>query len=141
MGLRIFIFEEDPSLLKLLTLFLEKQGHQVQGFLDPFTCPVYQQERCTCPATSPCAEAVIVNSRAPLHSCVDLLLGQDRKGCKLPRANKAIMCASFLSDEEERVRQHGFATIRKPFRLAKIEEWLSECSATLAASVRDNLPA
>ncbi|MDT8441346.1 MAG: hypothetical protein RQ723_06765 [Desulfuromonadales bacterium] len=134
MGLRIFIFEEDPSLLRLLTLFLEKHGHQVQGMLDPFTCPIYQQERCSCPATSPCAEAVIVNTRTPLHGPLDLLLDQDRKGCKLPRGNKAIMCASFLSGQEEQIRQFGFATIRKPFRLAKIEEWLSSCASALAVS-------
>lgn len=132
MGLRVVIFEEDTSLLSLLTLYLRNKGHEVQGFLDPYSCPLYHQERCTCPAQTPCAEAVIVNSRNPLLGNLDILLDQDHKGCKLPRENKAIMCASFLKGQEEQIQVLGFSTIKKPFRLAKIEEWLSACAARLA---------
>ncbi|PLX80022.1 MAG: hypothetical protein C0614_07450 [Desulfuromonas sp.] len=134
MGLRIFIFEEDSSLLNLLTVYLQGKGHSVQGFLGRYSCPLYQKEHCCCPAEKPCAEAVIINSRNPLKDA-DILIDQGRKGCKLAAKNKAVMCASFLKGQEDVVQDLGFSTIKKPFRLEKIEEWLESCTARLSCQL------
>jgi len=130
-SLRIYIFEEDPSFLKLLTVFLEKKGFSVQGFHDGYSCPLYQLERCVCPADTPCADAVLVNTRIPSLEGIRLLLDQDRKGCKLPRENKGVMSAGFTTEQQQLVQSHGFQVIRKPARLAAISAWLDECARRL----------
>lgn len=129
--MRIYVFEEDPSLLNLLSTYLINQGHHVKGFSEGYKCPLYLLEECVCPASKPCAEAVIVNTRMPTKESVQILIDQDRRGCKLPKANKAVMSASFNSDQEEYVKQQGFSMIKKPYRLATITLWLKESALRL----------
>lgn len=128
---RVYLFEEDPSVLNLLVLYLTSQGHQVQSFSNGYECPMYLQEECECPASEPCADAVLVNARVPDQESIQILLDQDKRGCKLPKANKAVMSTSFNVEQQEYVEQQGFHVIKKPFRLKAISSWLSECSARL----------
>lgn len=129
--MRVYLFEEDPSLLELLVLYLKSKGHQVQGFLGGYTCSLYLMEECVCPADTPCAEAVIVNAKIPNQESFQILVDQARKGCKLPRQNKAVMSACFSEAQEQAIRDQGFSVIKKPFRLAAIDAWLATCSARL----------
>lgn len=129
--MRVYVFEEDPSILDLLMLYLKGQGHQAQGFSSGYNCPLYLLEECECPASKPCADAVLVNTRIPNAESIQVLLDQDRKGCKLPKSNKAVMSASFNVDQEEHIRQHGFSVLKKPFRLTAITSWLKECAVRL----------
>ena len=129
--MKVFVFEEDPSLLKLLTMFFENKGHQVQGFSGDYSCPLYQEEACACTVEKPCADAVIVNTRTPDQERFQMLIDQDKKGCKLPKLNKAIMSSSFTEDHKQRISDQGFHTIKKPFRLEAIANWLEECEDRL----------
>lgn len=129
--MRIYIFEEDPALLDLLVLYLENKGHHVQGFLEGYKCPLYLLEECACPAEKPCAEAVIINTRKPNKGSLQILRDQEQKGCKLPKRNKAIMSASFTPELQELIEGHGFSVIKKPFRLAVLNEWLGECKGRI----------
>jgi len=129
----VFVFEEDSSLLSLLTLYLEGKGHQVRGFSCEYSCPLYQLEKCTCPVEKPCADAVIVNTRYNDQEEVQILIDQDEKGCKLPKLNKAVMIASITKEREKEIRNLGFTVITKPFRLAAINEWLRDCKTRLKA--------
>ena len=125
------MFEEDPSMLELLVRYLEKKGHEVRGFLDKYSCPLYQLESCSCPAEKPCADAVIVHTRVANQKCLLILLDQDKKGCKLPKINKAIMSANITEDQERHIQGMGFSAIKKPLRLATLNNWLMECSERL----------
>jgi len=129
--MRIYIFEEDPTLLNLLMIYLKNKGHQVQGFLEEYKCPLYLLEECVCPASTPCAEAVVINTRVPNEGSIQILIDQERKGCKLPKSNKAVMSASFTDELKELVESHGFSVIKKPFRLAALTEWLEYCKTRL----------
>ncbi len=129
--LRVFIFDEDESFLKLLTILFENKGHSVQSFKDGYSCPLFQNDSCECPAQHRCADAVLVNIRPPNIQNIDILLNQDAKGCKLIKANKAVISTSFTEDLEKRIRGYGFHTIKKPSRLSKIDEWLEGCSERL----------
>ncbi len=129
--MRIYVFEEDPSLLKLLTLFLEKNGHQVRGFPSEYSCPLCQSETDVCFAEKPCADAVIVNTRSPDQEKFQLLIEQNKKGCKLPNINKALMSTTFTDIQKKMICDQGFHLIKKPFRLAAITNWIKECSDRL----------
>jgi len=129
--MRVYIFEEDVSLLELLVTFMKNQGHQVRGFSEGYKCPLYLLEECVCPASKPCAEAVIVNTRVPNQASVQILLDQEAKGCKLTNRNKAVMSANFSEQHENYIRQYGFSLIKKPFRLKAITSWLEECAERL----------
>jgi len=129
--MRLFIFEEDPALLDLLMLYLKDKGHQVQGFQEGYKCPLYLLAECSCPAEKPCAEAVIINTKKPNRESIQILLDQEQKGCKLPKLNKAIMSASFTSEQQEYIESQGFSIIKKPYRLAELIEWLGECKNRL----------
>ncbi|PLX86892.1 MAG: hypothetical protein C0618_08335 [Desulfuromonas sp.] len=126
---RVFVFEDDIPTLELLTLVIQRQGYEVQGFTSRFSCPAYTSDRCECPQHKPCANAIIVNTRFPESKNLDLLIEQDKRGCKLSRENKAVMSASFSTERESQVREMGFKTIKKPFRLHKIIAWIQECEA------------
>lgn len=62
---------------------------------------------------------------------IRLLIDQDNKGCKLTRQNKAVMSANFTEDQERFIQSHGFSTIKKPFRLTSIDQWLEGCADRL----------
>jgi len=125
--MRIFVFEENPDLLRLLTIYLKDKGHEVYGYSGPYTCPLYQKDECTCPLDNPCAEAVIVNSRHPYREKLQILIDQDNRGCKLPKFNKAMTSASFTKKDEKKISDLGFTVIKKPFRLSAVNNWLVEC--------------
>jgi DNA-binding response OmpR family regulator len=129
--MRIFVFEEDASLLNLLTLYLEIKGHQVRGFTDQYSCPLYQSAASVCPADKPCADAVIVNTRCPDQENIQILIDQERKGCKLPGLNKAVISANISEEQDQMICSLGFYVIRKPFRLTTISSWLTECAKRL----------
>lgn len=129
--MRIYLFEEDPSLLNMLVLYLRNRGHQVQGFASGYKCPLYLLEECTCPAAKPCADAVVVSTRIPDEESLQILIDQDTKGCKLPKLNKAVMSANFTEAQETLVQDKGFSIVKKPFRLAAIDRWLEGCAKRL----------
>jgi hypothetical protein len=127
-NMRIHIFEENPSILNLLVLFLKNKGHQVHGFSDGYKCPLFLLDECICPADKPCAEALIVNIQNPNQENVQILLDQEEKRCKLHKRNKAIMSSDFTPEQEQSIQDQGFTTIKKPFRFAAISNWLDECT-------------
>ena len=129
--MRIYIFEEDSSLLDMLMLYLRSKGHQVQGFTEGYKCPLYLLDECECPATKPCADAVIVNTRVPDKESIQVLLDQEKKGCKLTSQNKVVMSANLTESLEEYIQDKGFSTIKKPFRLTALNAWLEECAKRL----------
>lgn len=129
--MRVYVFEEDPALLDLLMLYLKNKGHQVQGFMEGYKCPLYLLEECICPAEKPCAEAVIVNTREPNEESIQILLDQEQKGCKLNKRNKAVMSTSFTPELQALIEGNGFSIIKKPFRLSALTDWLDECKGRL----------
>ena len=129
--MRVYIFEDDPSILKMLTLYLQNKGHQVQGFLDTYSCPLYELDTCACPPDKPCAEAVLINSRKQHSDNIYFLVKQEKKGCKLTNPNKAVMSTSLTDEQVKKIRESGFSVIKKPFKLIQVEEWLRECAARL----------
>ena len=128
-SLKIKIFADDMSLLKLLALILEKRGHRVEGFTDNYRCPSCVNESCPCPPGSTCADAIIINTRKPVLETLPILKEQDQKGCKLAKPKMVIMSSFFTDTQKQTLESMGYTTIKKPFKLSKIADWLESCEA------------
>lgn len=131
MSLRINVYGIDPSLLKLLTLILEKKGHQVQVFTDSYSCPSCIHETCIYPLGTTCADAIIINTRKPVLETLPILKAQDEKGCKLTKQKKVIMSSFFTDKQKQAIQSMGYTTIKKPFAMSKIADWLESCESSL----------
>jgi DNA-binding response OmpR family regulator len=130
-SLRIFIFDDDPSITRLLSLVLSDKGHDVQTFHDPTYCHIYPDNRCECPQDYPCADVIISDIMMPNMNGIDQLRLQRDMGCKAPAKNKALMSAKSDSARIAAVEELGCHFIRKPFRLDDICKWVEECAERL----------
>ena len=131
MSLRVMIFDSDPSILSLLHVYLTGEGHQVLTYAGPFDCPLTALDACACPVDQCCADAILVDVRLPTVKGIEFLVDRARKGCKLVNANKAVMSACLSEAQDRVIRELGFSTLRKPFRLAEVRDWLRTCQDNL----------
>lgn len=125
-SLRIFVFDDDPSITRLFDLVLSAKGHSVHTFHDPSFCKVYQDQH-QCLQDFPCADVIITDIMMPKMNGIELLRRQRDRGCSLPSANKALMSAKIDAEQKEAVKELGCHFIRKPFRLADVNEWIEGC--------------
>ncbi len=136
-SLRIFVFDDDPSVAKLLQLVLSSKGHSVQTFIDPSFCHLYQDQQCQCPQDSPCADIMITDMMMPHMNGIELLQMQRDRGCKVIVANKALLSAKNETQLKDATKELGCHFIRKPFRLADICDWVEECAERVPDSRMD----
>lgn len=129
--LRIYVFDDDPAITRLLQLVLSNKGHRVETFQDPTYCQIYRNDRCQCPQEYPCADVVISDIMMPQMNGIDLLRMQRDKGCKAPAANKALMSAKTDMKQQRAVEELGCHFIKKPFKLTAICNWVEECAERL----------
>jgi len=129
--LRIFVFDDDPAITRLLQIMLSYKGHHVLTYPDPTACPVYSRASSTCPHQFPCADIIITDIMMPNLSGLELLRLQSERGCKAIAANKALMSAAINREIEEAVRELGCHFFKKPFRINEVTEWLDACAARI----------
>ena len=129
--LRIIVIDDDPSILALLKNMLASLGHHVLAFPDPTACPVYKKPECQCPQEFPCADVVIADIMMPNMTGIDFFRLMRRRGCKALDANKALMSAATTPDQRDAVAELGCHFIRKPFKVAEVTKWLTECADRL----------
>lgn len=127
-SLRIFVFDDDPAITRLLQLVLSAKGYDIQTFADPSFCHLYQKQHCECPADSSCADVIITDIMMPHMNGIDLLRMQREKGCKALAANKALLSAKNDAVLKDAVKELGCHFIRKPFRLDDICDWVEMCA-------------
>ena len=132
MKLKIMVLEQNQVLRELLRTYFSEHGHDVLTFSDPTACPLYGKrldEQCFCPKESPCADVVLADFSVPGINALDFLKLQQRRGCKVLDANKAVMSASMTKVLTKAIEELGCHYIEKPFHLAGIGKWLEDCAA------------
>jgi len=131
MGLRVYIFDTDLSLHKLLAILLKTKGHQVQELAGPCNNFLIHTENTPCPSDTSCADAIIVSTSPPVHKYIQQLVHQTHNGCKIPKQNIAVLTTSSTEGQRTAIQEMGFSVIKKPFKLSEIEEWLETCAKRL----------
>ena len=136
MKLRVMVLEQHQALRELLRSYFSAYGHDVLTFSDPTVCPYYGKqldEQCCCLKESPCADVVLADFTLPNINALDFLKLQQRRGCKVPDANKAVMSTGMTTALMKAIEELGCHYIEKPFHLASIGKWLRECAARVVA--------
>lgn len=133
--LRILVIEDNESIAELLRTLLLRRGHQVDVYIDVDLCPYREGAGCRCPATTTCADAIIVDYQLQKTTGTELLLRQEQAGCRVPSANKAITSALINAERKAEIEACGFTILRKPFEMKRLDAFLDQCEPQLT---RDN---
>lgn len=130
---RAILYDDEPALLSLLTLFLEQRGYEVLAFDEAVACPVYEDGG-RCDKRRPCGDLIISDLEMPLMSGVELLRRQTLQGCRLSIENKAILSGNLDPDTRETIRGLGAEAFAKPCRLGTLAAWVGECERRMDLS-------
>jgi len=136
--LKIIVFEDDPTLTKLLTVTLQQKGHIVEVYNNPTMCPVFQDHENNCPMGKPCADVIITDQMMPKMTGIDFLILQRKRGCQALDANKAIITGAAINDDTlQEIEGLGCKLFRKPFRISELCDWVEECAERLSQTVNE----
>lgn len=126
--LRILVFDDDPAISILLKKLLTNMGHDVRTYPDPTACPTYKNPHCECSQEHPCADVILSDFMMPNMNGIEFFEHQRKRGCKALDANKAIISAAASPEQQAAFKRLGCHYIKKPFRIAQIQDWLAECA-------------
>ncbi len=130
---RALLFDDDPAILDLLTLFFEDRGYEVFACREPVACPVYD-DGAPCDKKRPCGDLMLTDLEMPGRSGYELLELQARMGCTLTAKNKAVLSGSIDPATGEAIRNLGCATFLKPCRLSTLAAWVEGCEQRMDLS-------
>lgn len=135
--MKVLVFDDDQSIGNLLRCFLSSKGHDVTVFKEPNSCPLYLSGECTCPMDSPCADVIFIDYNMPKLTGLELIRHQERIGCKLRTANKALMSVYLSPTDIKGLRAKGYQVVSKSFNMNKILHFMDECQQRLAKASED----
>ena len=119
---RVLIFNEDPRLRNELELFFQVRNYETMIFREPEICPVYGSVQ-ECRGPYSCGDIVIMSYTTPGMNGIDLLLAQQKNGCKLSSSNKAIVAGTMPELERARLGALGSALFLTPLDFKALEKW------------------
>ena len=126
---RVIIISKDPHLQKEVTGFFEDRGYATAVFRDSSICSVYDSGNCTGPRS--CGDVMLMNADTP-QSGLDLIAAQNKRGCKLPAANKAIIAGSLPDiGLGAAFSSLGVAVFLTPLDFGKLQQWVAECETRM----------
>lgn len=136
---RAILYDDDPSILELLTIFFEDLEYEVIAKNEPVACPVYQDDA-TCLNRSPCGDIMITDLIMPGMTGLEMLRHQARRGCGIDVRNKAVHSGSLEPGSLEAIGQLGCNFFHKPASLAELGAWVRECESRMDLSLPLGVP-
>jgi CheY-like chemotaxis protein len=130
---RTILLDDDAPMLQMLTLVLQKRGHEVVAFSSPAACPLFLDASCQCPLEHPCGDILISDLNMPVMNGLDFIRLQAERGCKGKVQNKLLISAHIGQQEILRARELGCTVMRKPFKLAALLSWIAEAEERISA--------
>ncbi len=131
---RAIVFDDEPTILELLSTFLERRGFEVIAFSEPVICPIYYKELDSCENVKPCADVLITDNKMPGISGIELLMRQYDRGCQMDIRNKAVISGYFSPDDIKLIDYIGFKVLNKPFTSKELSSWVDECEQRIDLS-------
>lgn len=122
---RAIIIGSDPDTAVLLSAFFEARGYETAVFGGPAICPVSRKNE-RCPGLPGCGDIAVVRHELPALNAVALLGAQQRGGCGLAAANKAVVAPPLDAEERAALAALGAPFFPLPLDLAALETWVAE---------------
>ena len=129
--IRVLVFDDEVTILKLLRYVLEARGYEVFTFLDPSFCPLHCQDSCKCGDSCCCADIIISDIRMFSVDGLSFIKNQIEKGCKVKPSNIAILSGYWIPEVAEEMSPLGIKGFQKPFFIDELEKWLDECEKNI----------
>lgn len=126
-NIRINIFDDDPTNLRLFTAIMASRNYEVQAYDRAVVCPVYKTEVKECGRIKPCADIIITDNQMPGMTGIEMLLEQAQRGCRVDARNIAVASADLDHQQRKIVEGLGCVVFTKPFRLQDLVAWLDDC--------------
>lgn len=133
--IRINIFDDDPTNIKLYAAIVSARNYEVYANDRAVVCPVYATPVEGCGRLKPCADIILTDNQMPQMTGIEMLLEQQRRGCRIDIRNKAVASADFDTAQRKIVEGLGCAVFHKPFRLNDIVAWLDDCERRVDLSL------
>jgi CheY-like chemotaxis protein len=130
---RTILLEDDDQMRQMLTLLLERRGHEVLAFSSPAACSIFLDPACQCPQQHPCADILITDLNMPIMNGLEFIHLQEQRGCKGMTENKLLLSANIDQKQVAQAQKLGCAVMRKPFRLTNLLAWIAEAENRIAA--------
>jgi DNA-binding response OmpR family regulator len=128
--LRVLLFEDDPSLLLLLSVLIKRQGHEVLEYSTPADSPVAHGKKCICRPGETCADLVITDHLMPEETGLNFIRQKKAIGCMAAR--KTLLMSGNLTDRETKeALALGCRVFPKPFRSQELMAWIAEVQGTV----------
>ena len=127
MKIRAFVFEDDESILALISSILIERGYEVLSFPEPLFCPVYLNSECQCPMEYMCGDIFIIDINMPNVTGLEFIEKLIRNGCKAITQNKAVISDAWTDAELKHAKILDCHIFFKPLTNDEIIEWLDKC--------------
>jgi CheY-like chemotaxis protein len=131
---RTILIEDDAQTLQMLTLLLEKRGHEVLAFSSPAACPSFLDPTCQCPQEHPCGDILITDMNMPTMNGLDFIRLQAQRGCQGKMRKKLLLSANISQQHIAEAQKIGCTVMRKPFKLAALLAWIIEAENRISAA-------
>lgn len=136
---RAIIYDDDPTILELLTIFFEDLDYEVIANSEPAPCPVYQDDA-TCLKRNPCGDIIVTDLIMPGMTGLEMLTHQARRGCGIDVRNKAVHSGSLEPGSLEAIGRLGCSFFHKPAPLSELRAWVRECESRMDLSLPLGVP-
>ncbi len=132
--LRVNIFDDDVSNLKMLKLFISQRDYEILTFDSPVVCPINSAKSDKCNTLKPCADIIITDYQMPEMTGLEMLLHQAQRGCKVDIRNKIVISSDLDNKGQKMIEELGCTFFSKPFKLNELLACLDDCEKRIDLS-------
>ena len=131
MKIRILIFEDETSIRRPLSTFLQSKGYEVLAFPSPISCALFSRNLCICPRDHACADMVITDMQMPEMNGLELIRTMAVKGCCVPPRNKIVISSAVTPEQKAELVALGCIFLPKPFELGDLLAIIRDCEKNI----------
>lgn len=118
------VIDDDPTVLALLQIMLQRRGYKVHTYENPIESPLYTCQGCPCSIPEiGCPDLIISDFNMPEMNGVELLESAMEKGCHC-RHLALISAKGLMEADLLRVVKYGTRYFTKPLDLDDFYSWL-----------------